>query len=192
MTFDPHRGPAYADWAFYYASMRLWEHLRRAHGDDPETLARIRAAMFRFLAYDHRFFDPCTESRADCKQMLRGFSDGLLMSSYLVVGGQPIAFRGEDDLVEAEDSLHTAHALGRLLASLTPEQRRLLTRCHAYGDPVKEAAKEAKKGYRTVLRELHDLLDLLGARLAGLGIKRLPSWSPLLSGQVLDEPTPPV
>ncbi len=189
VTYDAERGGNYADWALFYAALRVWEWVRGTQGTDQEARSRIRTAMFRFLAHDQRILDPWA-ARETSRQVLRGFSDGLLMAGYLAMDGT-VGARGEDDLLEIEAAAHTGRALRKVTEELPPEQRRLLDRCIGHGETIKVAALETGKGYRAVLREYHEILARMGTKLGCLGIDEMPPWRADVSGEVFPDPEAP-
>ena len=186
--FDPECGVPYRQWAIFFTAARLWEQLRKAHRHDPAQCARIRAAAFRFMAHHQRFFDPWKDTRETSKETIGGFSDALLFLAARQMGVPVIASRGEDDVVEAEDARRAGEAVQKVVGELRPEQVQLLERCAAYGQPVKEVARAMGRRYRAVLEEHHQLLERCGARLRGLGIKRLPPGIPDEKSRVFHGP----
>jgi hypothetical protein len=187
-TYDAARGVEYAQWALYYAVYALLERLRKDVGKDKPTLARIRRAMCGFLAHEKQAIDPWKVTRVSSAQGLSGLADAVVVSGALAWGGvTTLLARGEDGVQELEEAANAGEALRKVVGDLRPEQRRLIERCYEYDTPVKEVAAEAGgKGYRAVLREYHDLLTLMGARMAGFGFKTRPAWVPEVSGQVFE------
>ncbi len=188
-TYDLERGVTYAQWALYYAIYALLNRLRKDHGQDKPMLARIRKAMCAFLAHEKRALDPWTVTRESATRGLACFADGVGMSGLLEWGSaSALAARGEDGVVELEAATNAGDALRKVVGGLRPEQRHLVEQCHAYGAHVKHVARASGRSYHAVLREYHDLLELMGTRLRGLGIEEMPPWRADVSGQVLDGP----
>lgn len=191
-SFDAARGLPYGQWAFYFASFRLWEQLRKEHGQDKPTLARIRKAMFHFMAHHHRFFDVWNDTRESDTRALRSFTDGMLFAGALQMGAPTTITRGVEDVVAAEGARATGDAVRQVVGELRPEQRDMLRQCAAYGEPVKAYAKQLGRGYRGVLDDYHELIALCGARLHGLlGTTGMPEWHADISGRVFEDPPDP-
>lgn len=129
-------------------------------------------------------------TRASATRSLTSFADTMAVSGLLAWGGvATVLARGESGVEELQAAASAGDALRKVMGELRPEQRWLIERCHAYEESVKKVAAElGGKGYRAVLREYHDLLELIGARMASLGIKEMPPWRADVSGQVLEGP----
>ena len=188
-TFDASRGVPYRQWALYFAAYRVWEELRRMHGRDKPLVGRIRLGMFRFMAHHQRFFDVWTDTPEIDQKALKGFTDGMLFTGAIELGAAGPISHGIEDVLYVEGARRTGDAVRTVVGELSAEQVYLLERCGAYGEPVKEAAKHLKKGYRTVLEDFHELKARCGARLrALLGTEGTPPWHPDISGQVFEHP----
>ena len=190
-TFDPGRGLAYAPWARLFIAFRLWDRLRRDHGGDKATLARVRLATFQFMAHHQRELDVLRSTKDDAKSELSRFSDALLYRGAMSALPPGAIVRGEDDVVHTEGARRAGEAMRKVVEGLRPEQRRLIQECGAYGTAVAEVAREQNRRYKTVLYAYHDALALCGARLGGLlKTREAPEWDPDVSGQVFEEPPP--
>ena len=188
LSHELRRDVPYADWALFHAIYRVYEHLGRAQGSDTQAAASVRAAMAQFLAHEQRIINPVLDTRARCAAMLRDFSNGLLVAGALTLLQVEPALGAEDEVVEIEHAAFASRALREVYDGLRPEQRLLLERCFAYDETVKEAAVAMNRSYHTVLRDYHELLVLMGARLRGMGVHEVPRWIAGLSGEVFDVP----
>jgi hypothetical protein len=187
-SFDATRGVGYAEWAFYFAAYRVWEHLCEDHGGDKALLSGARGAMFRFMREHHRFFDAWNDAREGDRRALVEFTDGILFAAVVEMGAPFAIMRGDEDVVVAEGARRAGEAVRQVVGGLRPDQVHLLEQCAARGEPVTRVARRLEKGYRKVLDDYHELLALCGARLGSLlGSKGLPHWHPDLSGQVFED-----
>jgi RNA polymerase sigma factor (sigma-70 family) len=176
-TFEPARDAPFSRWAFWTAAEAMLRVARveRRH-------RRQRAALGIAYALHTAFEAGTPDARRDVDDVAFAqttpYTRQIAAAAVVWLAGAPPADRGDDAFVQRETGRRLVEVLARLVAELRPEQRELIRRCHAgEGATVKEVARVlGEKGYRAVLREYHDVLSLLGARLAAQGFRELPPW----------------
>jgi DNA-directed RNA polymerase specialized sigma24 family protein len=186
--FDPSFGIPFEQWAFFCALHAMLQ-IVRVENRYRQQFAAMRLAVTLHGAFSTGTFNAARDDEDIARTKLTDYARRLATGTIIRLVMVPIATRGEDDVVVAETQRRVVHVMKRLLSELSPEQRDLLTTCFAYDDGnVKKWAHEHGKGYRAVLEDYHELIDLLAARFAGAGFKELPPWPADASGTILGSP----
>ncbi|MBK8824293.1 MAG: hypothetical protein IPN58_17300 [Anaerolineales bacterium] len=175
-------------WGRYVAMYAMLDFLR-AEGRYQQQMKAVRLAVMLHCAFHTDAFEADRDGIEEAREKLTKYGQRVCAGTLVRLAATPITAEGEDGAVMRESQRRIVEVLQRLVSELRPEQRELLRRAYAYDHAsVKKAAEElGEKGYRAVLRAYHELLEVLGARLAreGFDADNLPLWPDEASGTIL-------
>jgi RNA polymerase sigma factor (sigma-70 family) len=190
-TFDPTKG-ALRQWVFFSALHAAQSVLRREKRQSSRVVARMWDGLIEYCKHEHRAFPVMGRTDEDDRAALTEVRSRAAAAPLVAVASLGVAGGGEEDLLERATAARCAAALDQALGDLSAPRHELLRSCFADDRSVKEiATARGEKGYRAELVEFHRVVDIVAARLRGMGFRELPPFPPEARGTILRETPPP-
>jgi DNA-directed RNA polymerase specialized sigma24 family protein len=191
-TFDGTKGPL-RSWVFFsalHAALAVVRRERR-HGGD-RVVGRITDGLIEFCKGEHHAPGVMGELEGD-RSALTEFRSRAAAAAFVAVGVHEVPGGGGDaEMVARLTAERCAAALARAVGDLSERRLELLRLCFADDRSVKDAAvARGEKGYRTELAEFHRTVNLVAARLAGMGFHERPPFPAEAGGTILRESASP-
>jgi DNA-directed RNA polymerase specialized sigma24 family protein len=191
-TFDPTKATkeeSERQWVFFSALRAAQTVWRRERRGSNRVVARMWNGLIQFSGSEHhtpRVMSDREEDRAG----LTGFCSRAVGSAIVGVAVLEVPSGGGDkEMVERMTAARCKVGLARALGDLSGRRHELLRLCFADDQSVKDAAEtRGEKAYRAELVEFHRALNLVAARLEGMGFDDgLPPFPPEADGTLLRE-----
>jgi DNA-directed RNA polymerase specialized sigma24 family protein len=187
-TFDTTKG-ALRQWVFFSALHAALAVLRRENRHSGgRVVARIWDGLVEFCKGERQSFGVMGE-RDDDRTALTEFRSRAAAAPLVAAAILEVPTGGGDaEMVSRLTAARCAEGLAQALGNLSERRHELLRSHFADDTPVKEAAAaRGERGYRAELAEFHRTLDLVAARLAGMGFLERPPFPAEAGGTILRE-----
>jgi DNA-directed RNA polymerase specialized sigma24 family protein len=185
-SFDATKGEL-RPWAFFSA-LHAGQAILRRKKRHRRLLKRMWDAVTVRCQHEHRTFGVMGETEETYRSMLTEFRSAVAAAACVGLAVLEVPSGGQDELVERATAARCAEALKEALGNLSERRLELLRMCFADDQSVKEAAAaRGKRGYRAELLEFHRAVELVGARMRGMGFHELPPFPAEAEGTILRE-----
>jgi len=189
-TFDGTKG-SLRQWVFFSALHAAQGILRREKRQS-RIVQRMWDGLVERCKHESSTLGIMGDAAED-RAALTKFRDGAAAAPFVGVAVLQVPTGGEDELFERMTAARCAAGLGQAVGDLSARRIDLLRMCFADDLPVKAAAEaRGERGYRAELVEFHRAVDLVAARLAGMGFEKgnLPPFPPEARGTILRPSAP--
>ena len=190
-TFDATKGTkegAERQWVFFSALHAAQAVRRKERRHSSRVIGGLWDGLIEFSKSEHHT-PRVMGDRDEDRSALTSFRNRAAAAAFVGVAVLEVPTGdGEREIVERMTAARCEIGLAQALGDLSERRKEMLRLCFAEGQSVKDAAAtRGEKGYRAELVEFHRAVNLVAARLEGMGFDGLPPFPPEADGTLLRE-----